>query len=97
MFALLCQAQVVVLGLVGGRPPFHHQLLGARACPPRREVERLVDHALRQDLQLHVADDRDPVPRYRRGPQRRDVGDSARYHGEVRVRRGEEVERDVRR
>lgn len=45
-------------------PPAHNQLLSARPC----SLALLFDHALRQDLQLHVADDRQSIPRDGRGP-----------------------------
>lgn len=78
-------------GATGSRPPPDHKLLGARALA----LALFLEHALRQDLEPHVADDRQAVPRDRRGPQRGCVGDAPRNGREVRVGRGEEVEADV--
>lgn len=77
-------------GAAGGLPA-HSELLGARPCP----LAMLLDHALRQDLELHVADDGKAVPGDGRGPERGNVGDASRNGGEVRVGRGEEVQADI--
>lgn len=57
----------------------------------------MLDHALGEDDELHVADDGDAAPRYRGGPESGVVGDAARDGGEVWMRGGEEVEGYVRR
>ena len=49
-----------------------------------------------EDLEVDVADDGHAVPGYRRGPEGGGVGHAAGDRREVRVRRGEEVEGDVR-
>lgn len=70
------------------RPPAHDQLVldGARAAGP------LAHHALREDLEAHVAETGDAVPGDGGGPEGGLVGDAAADGGEVGVRRGEEVE-----
>ena len=95
VFALLRQARIGLGLMLVRQPPLHHQLFAVRALAPGREVERLRRHALRQDLQLEVPNDGDPVPSDGRCPQRRHVGDAARHGGEVWMGRGEEVEGDV--
>ena len=80
---------------LANRPPPHNQLLAKGADAPvlrLRAVERAVDHALGQDLEAHVADDREPVPGQGRGPKGGDVGDAARDGGQVWVCGGKEVQ-----
>ena len=53
------------------------------------------DHALGDDLQPDVSDERNAAPCDGRGPECSRVGDAPRNRGEVRVRGGKEVEGDL--
>lgn len=75
--------------------PAHDELLLDGAGAAGQEGQGLRGHALGEDLELDVADDGDAVPGDGGGPKGGVVGDSAGDDGEMRVRGGEELERDV--
>lgn len=75
--------------------PAYDELLGDGAGAAREKSERFRGHALGEDLELDVADDGHAVPGYGRGPERGVVGYAAGYRGQVRVRRGEELQGNV--
>ena len=78
------------------RFPFHDQPLVAVAGRDRVVTVVVPHHALREDRELYVPDQRHAAPGYRCGPEGGDVGDPACDCGEVGVGRGEEVEGDLR-
>ena len=55
-----------------------------------------LDHTLAEDDELDVADDGDAPPCHGSCPEGGVIGDTAGDSGEVRVRGGEEVKRNVR-
>lgn len=97
LLPLLRQARVAATPrlLPRRRPPLDHELLRVGPLALGRKVQRLRRHALREDLDLEVADDGHAVPGNGRRPHGRRVGHAARDRRQVRVRRREEVEGDV--
>lgn len=91
---LVHPARAVAVASFPARFPLDDEMLVAIAAAGRDRVV-VPHHALREDGELHVADEGHAAPGYGRGPQRGDVGDPSRDGREVRVRGGEEVEGDL--
>lgn len=78
------------------RAPSNDELFGdAAGAEGGFAGDGLAGDAGGEDGELDVADDGDAVPGDGRGPEGGGVGDAAGDRGEVRVRRGEEMQRDV--
>lgn len=81
----------VLPGVLAARLPAHDESLAGAPAEFVCERTAALDHALRDDLELDVANHGHAAPRYGRGPERCCVGKTPGDGGEVRVCRGKEM------
>jgi hypothetical protein len=93
-YAFVKSSYAFILRLPDRLPPYD-QLLRPRGEGGER-VPGVLDHALGDDPQFDVSDERNAAPRDRRGPESGGVGDAPGNGGEMRVGGGKEMESDLR-